>query len=51
MSTVSTLKIGSWSFPSTTPPKFYELTLSRAEIPNMPNVSDFSELMQSGWKD
>ncbi|MBN1325240.1 MAG: hypothetical protein JW974_03415 [Alphaproteobacteria bacterium] len=51
MSTTSPLKIGSWYFPSTTPPKFSEFKLSRATIPSMPNVSEFDKLMQSTWKD
>lgn len=51
MSTVAPLKIGSWYFPSTTPPKFSELELSRSNMPAMPAVSDFNKLMQADWKE
>lgn len=50
MSTTSPLKIGSWVFPSTTPPKFNDMTLGRAAIPNMPQRDEFGPLMISGWQ-
>ena len=50
VSTNSPIKIGSWSFPSTTPPSFSSLTLTRAAIPVAPNADEFRELMTSGWQ-
>ncbi|HNY25735.1 MAG TPA: type II secretion system protein [Alphaproteobacteria bacterium] len=50
MSATPPIKIGSWSFPSSTPPKFSELGLYRATIPNMPSDSDFSKILKTGWK-
>ncbi len=50
MSTTSPLKIGSWVFPSITPPKFNDMTLGRAAIPNMPQRGEFGPLMISGWQ-
>jgi len=49
MSTNAPLKIGGWTFPSTTPPKFNTLTLSRAKLPEAVNKGDYSKLMKSGW--
>ena len=50
MSTNSPIRFGSWSFPSTTPPNFTELNLSRAQIPAIPKSSEFEVLMSSGWQ-
>lgn len=50
MSTVSPLKLGSWTFPSTTPPSFNSLKLSRANVPDMPNNTEFDKILQTGWK-
>lgn len=50
MSTTSPLKIGDWVFPSTKPPYFSKLTLSRATLPKMPSNKDFSELIRDGWQ-
>ena len=49
-STTAPLKIGSWTFPSLTPPKFRELYLSRANTPSMPNAKEFSVIMSDDWK-
>jgi len=49
-STTSPLKIGTWIFPSLTPPKFSKLNLSRATIPKMPSDSDFDKLLKIGWR-
>lgn len=50
MSTTAPLKIGSWVFPSLTPPKFSELTLSRAALPSAPEKREFSRLMSDDWQ-
>lgn len=50
MSTTVPLKIGTWSFPSSTPPKFAELTLGRAAIPAMPAKTEFRAITGTGWK-
>lgn len=50
MSTTRPIKIGNWTFPSTTPPRFSELTLSRARMPQIPDKDEFGLLMMSGWK-
>ena len=50
MSTTVPLKIGSWSFPSNTPPKFAVFELSRASIPASPNRSEFRAITGAGWK-
>lgn len=51
MSTTAPLKIGSWTFPSTTPPKFSRLTLSRAEYPAAVRKTEFAPIMRRGWMD
>lgn len=50
VSTTAPLKIGNWSFPSYTPPKFSSLNLARAKIPNAPNVNMFGVIMSDGWQ-
>jgi len=50
MSSTSPIKFGNWSFPSTTPPSFSSLTLSRATMPRVPNASEFGAVMTSGWQ-
>lgn len=49
-STTSPLRIGNWVFPSTKPPTFSRLTVSRAELPRQPSVGSFSKLYRSGWQ-
>lgn len=44
------LKIGSWSFPSTTPPSFSKFILTRATIPSVPDASEFKSLMEKNWQ-
>lgn len=44
------IKLGSWSFPSTTPPSFSLLNLTRAMRPAMPDTKEFSAIMGTGWK-
>ncbi len=50
-STTAPIRIGSWVFPSYSPPSFSSLTFTRAQIPEMPNSNNFDSLMKSGWKD
>ena len=50
MSTNSPIKFGAWSFPSTTPPSFTTLNISRAKIPAVPNANEFGAIMTSGWQ-
>ena len=50
MSTTSPIKIGSWVFPSLTPPKFSVLNLQRATLPVAPISKDFSVIMSKGWQ-
>lgn len=49
-STTPPLKIGSWTFPSLTPPRFIELHLSRGTVPAMPSDKEFSVIMSSDWQ-
>ena len=51
MSTTSPIKIGSWTFPSLTPPRFAWLHLARATVPAAPDAAEFSVLMSDGWQD
>jgi len=44
------LKIGSWFFPSTTPPSFSKFILTRATIPSVPDASEFKKIMQKNWQ-
>jgi len=44
------LKIGSWYFPSTTPPSFSRFILTRAAIPSVPDASEFKAIMQKNWQ-
>lgn len=50
MSSNAPIKFGNWSFPSTTPPNFSSLTLSRATMPRATNKSEFGVLMTTGWQ-
>lgn len=50
-STTAPLKIGNWTFPSLTPPKFTELNLSRGSIPAMPNSKEFSVILSDDWQE
>ncbi len=43
------LRIGSWYFPSTTPPSFSKFILTRATIPSVPVASEFKSIMQKNW--
>ena len=50
LSTTAPIKLGSWSFPSTTPPSFKVLNLTRAAIPAIPESDEFNGILESGWK-
>ena len=50
MSTTSPIKFGNWIFPSTKPPVFRALNLTRATRPNMPQQGEFDLIIKSGWK-
>lgn len=47
---ITPLKIGSWSFPSTNPPAFSKLTLTRASIPSVPDADEFEKIMEENWQ-
>jgi hypothetical protein len=49
-STSAPLKIGSWVFPSYTPPRFTKFRLSRAAVPPTP-TTEFDKIIQEGWKE
>lgn len=51
VSTNAPIKIGSWSFPTTTPPGFQEINFVRGAIPAAPNAKDFDAIMRDGWRD
>jgi type II secretory pathway pseudopilin PulG len=50
MSSTAPLRIGSWSFPSITPPSFASFEMARAKIPDTPNAYEFDKIMKSGWR-
>ena len=50
MSTNSPIKFGSWVFPSLTPPSFSQLSIGRAQIPTVPNATEFGPLMTDNWQ-
>ena len=50
-STTAPIKLGNWTFPSLTPPRFSALNISRATIPNMASADEFSIIMSSDWVD
>ena len=50
VSTNSPIKFGAWAFPSTTPPSFSSLRLTRASIPTAPHPDEFRAIMTSGWQ-
>lgn len=49
MSTDSPIRIGDWIFPSTRPPSFSRLTLSRAQFTAAPSAREFEKLYKQGW--
>ncbi len=51
MSTETPLKIGNWSFPSSTPPSFTDFGLGRTVIPQSIETTEFEKIMDSAWQD
>ena len=49
LSGVAPLKIGSWVFPSLTPPSFSKLTLTRASVPPVPDADKFDKITSKDW--
>ena len=49
LSGVAPLKIGSWVWPSTTPPSFSKFILTRATLPSVPDISEFKKLTNKDW--
>jgi len=49
LSSVAPLKIGSWVFPTTTPPQFTKFELNRAAITSVPNADNYKELIEKDW--
>lgn len=46
---VAPLRIGTWLFPSTTPPSFSKLTLTRASVPPVPDADEFDKITSKNW--
>jgi len=44
------LKIGSWLFPTTTPPSFSKFILTRASIPTTPDADEFKQITSKDWQ-
>lgn len=51
MSTTSPIKLGSWYFPSTNPPSFTELNITRTKMPTVPKTEEFGAIMSDGWQE
>lgn len=49
LSGIAPLKIGSWIWPSTTPPSFSRFILTRATLPKNPDISEFRKLTDRDW--
>ena len=49
-STTPAMRIGSWSFPSITPPRFSEIYFDRAQIPSPPSKNEFMVITSSVWQ-
>jgi hypothetical protein len=47
---IAPLKIGTWSFPSVTPPSFSKLTLTRASVPPVPDADEFKKIISKDWQ-
>lgn len=47
---VAPLRVGSWFFPSVTPPSFSKLVLTRAEIPSVPDAEEFDKIISKDWQ-
>ena len=51
VSTTPPIKIGNWTFPSTTPPRFVDFNLARGRIQDAPQLDEFGPITVSGWRD
>ena len=49
MTSTAPLRIGSWYFPTTTPPSFSKFILTRASIPSVPDAHEFKKLTSKDW--
>ena len=47
---VAPLKIGSWTWPSTTPPSFSKFILTRATLTTTPSSYEFKKIMDKDWQ-
>ncbi len=50
LSNTAPLRIGSWIFPSTTPPSFSKFILTRATLPSVPDASEFKKITTKNWQ-
>lgn len=50
LSGAAPLKIGNWVFPTTTPPSFSKLTLTRASISAVPDKDEFKKITSKDWQ-
>lgn len=44
------LQIGSWYFPTNTPPSFSKLILTRTSIPSVPDKDEFKKITSKDWQ-
>ena len=49
VSGVAPLQIGSWYFPTNTPPSFTKLILTRSSVPSVPDVHEFRKIISANW--
>ena len=49
VSTVAPLQIGSWVFPTNTPPSFSKLILTRSSVPSVPDAQEFKNITSANW--
>ena len=50
VSTNPPVKFGTWTFPSKNAPTFNELTLTRAQMPVIPQKNEFQAIITTGWQ-
>lgn len=49
VSSIAPLQIGSWYFPTNTPPSFTKLILTRSSIPSIPDSHEFRKIISADW--
>ena len=49
VSSVAPLQIGSWYFPTNTPPSFTKLILTRSSVPSVPDTHEFRKIISANW--